>query len=131
MIIKEKFEAILTRLVTSGKEGGPLTGIEIADQFLPTDKTAKGRLRNLNAAFIISLCGKSHPSFPEAEDFIKELGYLAIARRMIDEYAIDGLILGCTEIPLLLKEEKYYNIPFLNTSKIHAESAFRYCLGEH
>jgi len=56
-------------------------------------------------------------------------GYLTIAKRMIDKENIEGLILGCTEIPLLLKEKKYYNIPFFNTSKIHAESALQYCLG--
>ena len=54
-------------------------------------------------------------------------GYLEVAQRMIDEESIQGLILGCTEIPLLLGKEKFV-IPFFDTSKIHAESAFRYSL---
>jgi len=48
---------------------------------------------------------------------------------MIDEESIQGLILGCTEIPLLLGKEKFV-IPFFDTSKIHVESAFRYSLLE-
>ena len=54
-------------------------------------------------------------------------GFLEIVQRMIDEESIQGLILGCTEIPLLLGKEKFV-IPFFDTSKIHAESAFRYSL---
>ena len=52
-------------------------------------------------------------------------GFLEVAQRMIDEESIEGLILGCTEIPLLLGKEKFV-IPFFDSSKIHAESAFRY-----
>lgn len=54
-------------------------------------------------------------------------GFLKIAQRMIDEESIQGLILGCTEIPLLLTKEEL-GMPFFDTSKIHAEAAFRYCL---
>ena len=56
-------------------------------------------------------------------------GFLEIAQRMIDEESIQGLILGCTEIPLLLTKEEL-GIPFFDTSRIHAESAFRYALSE-
>lgn len=55
-------------------------------------------------------------------------GFLTIIRRMIDRDNIEGLILGCTEIPLLLKDKEYYGIPFFNTTKIHAESALKYKL---
>lgn len=53
--------------------------------------------------------------------------FLRIAQRMIDEESIEGLILGCTEIPLLLTKDEL-GIPFLDTSRIHAESAFSYAL---
>jgi len=53
--------------------------------------------------------------------------FLKIVQRMIDEESIEGLILGCTEIPLLLTKDEL-GIPFFDTSKIHAESAFRYAL---
>ncbi len=54
---------------------------------------------------------------------------LAIAKRMVKEDHIDSLILGCTELPLILTESKY-GIPFLNTSAIHCESIIRYCIGK-
>ena len=52
---------------------------------------------------------------------------LAIAKRMVDEEGIDALILGCTELPLILTQSKY-GIPFLNTTAIHCESIIKYCL---
>ena len=53
--------------------------------------------------------------------------FLTIVKRMIDEHAINGLILGCTEIPLLLTQDEF-GIPFLNTTRIHAEAAVAYSL---
>lgn len=54
---------------------------------------------------------------------------LAITRRMVDENGIDSLILGCTELPLILTEDRY-GIPFLNTSAIHCDSIVTYCIEE-
>lgn len=54
-------------------------------------------------------------------------GLLKIVKRMIDQDNIQGLVLGCTELPLILTKDEF-GIPFLNTTKIHAESAVRYCL---
>ena len=56
-------------------------------------------------------------------------GYLAIVKKMIDTENIEGLILGCTEIPLLLTHDEF-GIPFFDTSKIHARGALRYSMGE-
>lgn len=55
--------------------------------------------------------------------------FLQIAQRMKEEDAIQGLILGCTEIPLLLTREEL-GIPFFDTSKIHAQSALRYSMAK-
>ncbi len=52
---------------------------------------------------------------------------LAIAKRMVEEDQIDGLILGCTELPLILTEDKY-DIPFFNTSAIHCEAIITFCM---
>ena len=52
---------------------------------------------------------------------------LLIAKKMVDGEGIDSLILGCTELPLILTESKY-RIPFLNTSAIHCESIIAYCI---
>jgi aspartate racemase len=46
---------------------------------------------------------------------------------MIDRAQIQGVVLGCTELPLILTKDEF-GIPFLNTTKIHAESAVKYCL---
>jgi aspartate racemase len=54
---------------------------------------------------------------------------LAIARRMIDQNGIEGVILGCTELPLILTQTAYDSIPFLNTTAIHVESIVEYCRG--
>ncbi len=54
---------------------------------------------------------------------------LQVVKRMIEEDHIDSLILGCTELPLILTESRY-GIPFLNTSAIHCESIIRYCIGQ-
>ncbi len=53
---------------------------------------------------------------------------LAIVRRMIAKDGIDSVILGCTELPLILDKDKYEGILFLNTTAIHAESIVRYCV---
>ncbi|MDF2504842.1 amino acid racemase [Clostridium sp.] len=47
-------------------------------------------------------------------------GFLTIINRMKKEESIDGVILGCTEIPLILKDRDL-NIPFLNTVQIHVD----------
>ncbi|MFH2011479.1 MAG: amino acid racemase [Pseudomonadota bacterium] len=52
---------------------------------------------------------------------------LTIVKRMIEGNKIDGLILGCTELPLILTESRY-GIPFLNTSAIHCEGIIKYCI---
>jgi aspartate racemase len=52
-------------------------------------------------------------------------GLLAIIERMIAVDKIDGVILGCTELPLIL-EKSEFGIPFLNTTAIHVESIVDY-----
>ncbi len=49
-----------------------------------------------------------------------------IAGRMVEEERIDALILGCTELPLILPEQGF-GIPFLNTTAIHVQSIVQYC----
>jgi len=55
---------------------------------------------------------------------------LFIARRIIDEDSIDSLILGCTELPVILEKDEY-GIPFLNTTAIHIDSIVNYCVGNY
>lgn len=54
---------------------------------------------------------------------------LDIAKRMVDQDKIDSLILGCTELPLILTKNEF-GIPFLNTTAIHCESIIEYCIAD-
>jgi aspartate racemase len=54
----------------------------------------------------------------------KEL--MDIARRLVEKEGIDSLILGCTELPLILPGQGF-GIPFLNTTAIHVQSIVQYC----
>jgi aspartate racemase len=49
-------------------------------------------------------------------------GLLAIATRMKKEDGIQGLILGGTELPLILTDESALGIPFLDTTQIHVNA---------
>lgn len=51
-------------------------------------------------------------------------GLLAIAQRLASRDAIDGLILGGTELPLILNED-FGPVPFLDTTKIHVARVVR------
>ncbi|WP_272149548.1 aspartate/glutamate racemase family protein [Tenacibaculum aiptasiae] len=48
--------------------------------------------------------------------------YLKIIRKL-EEQGVEGVILGCTEIPLLIKQEDV-SIPVFDTTTIHATKAF-------
>jgi len=52
---------------------------------------------------------------------------LSIVKKMIDRHSIDAVILGCTELPLILNKDEF-EIPFLNTTAIHSESIVKFCL---
>ena len=54
---------------------------------------------------------------------------LAIASRMRDAHGIDGVILGGTELPLLLRDPEWNGLRFLDTGRIHADAAVRAMLG--
>lgn len=53
--------------------------------------------------------------------------FLRIVERMVSQDKIDSLILGCTELPLILTRDEF-GIPFLNTTAIHCESIVEYCI---
>ena len=50
-------------------------------------------------------------------------GLLAAVDRLTQRAGIQGVILGGTELPLILREETRNGIPFLDTTRIHAEAA--------
>jgi aspartate racemase len=50
-------------------------------------------------------------------------GLLEIANRLKKESQIEALILGGTELPLILRDSGETGIPFLDTTRIHVEAA--------
>jgi aspartate racemase len=82
---------------------------------------------------------KAHIDFIE-QTLLYELGrgmllprtkaeYLRIANALIDEGA-QGIILGCTEIPLILSQEDF-DIPVFNTTQIHVKAAVEMAMGNN
>lgn len=55
---------------------------------------------------------------------------LAIVDRLIEREGIQGLILGGTELPLILRDVSDRGIPFLDTTRIHVERAVAQMLSE-
>jgi aspartate racemase len=47
-------------------------------------------------------------------------GLLKIIERMVERDQVEAVILGCTELPLILEKDEF-GIPFLNTTAIHVE----------
>ncbi len=56
----------------------------------------------------------------------RKAGFIAIINKLMKEGA-EGVILGCTEIPILLKQEDL-TIPVFDTTNIHAKAAVRFAL---
>lgn len=54
--------------------------------------------------------------------------FIRIIDRQVKEEGAEGVILGCTEIPLLIKQEDV-SVPVFDTTAIHAEAAVKYSLG--
>ncbi len=53
-------------------------------------------------------------------------GYLEVIRRLVGRGA-EGVVLGCTEIPLLVDEDSA-GVPLFDTTQIHAEFALDYAI---
>lgn len=55
--------------------------------------------------------------------------YVRIINRLVDEEGAQGVILGCTEIPLLVHQNDV-KVPVFDTTRIHAEAAVDYAMGK-
>ena len=64
-----------------------------------------------------------------AGKFLKESKeqYMRIIDRLVKEEGVEGVILGCTEIPLLIKQQDV-NVPVFDTTAIHVEAAVKHAL---
>lgn len=52
---------------------------------------------------------------------------LKIIKRMVDNDGVQGVILGCTELPLILTEEAF-DIPFINPTRAHIDRILKVCI---
>ena len=52
-----------------------------------------------------------------------------IIARLVKEEGAQGVILGCTEIPLLI-EQKDVSVPTFDSTRLHARAALQYALGD-
>ena len=55
--------------------------------------------------------------------------YLEVIRKMAAQGA-EGVILGCTEIKLLVQQEDIPEVPLFDTLELHCEKAAHICMGE-
>ncbi len=46
---------------------------------------------------------------------------------IIAQYPCDAVVVGCTELPMIIKQEDY-DIPILNTLDLHCEKAVNFSL---
>lgn len=53
--------------------------------------------------------------------------YINVINNMIKEDGIEGIILGCTEIEMLIKQEDL-SIPIFDTTQSHIDSIVEYCI---
>jgi aspartate racemase len=54
--------------------------------------------------------------------------FIRIINRLVEDEGAEGVILGCTEIPLLIKQEHVRTTVF-DTVHIHSEAAVELALG--
>ncbi|UJR38016.1 hypothetical protein I4U23_030698 [Adineta vaga] len=57
--------------------------------------------------------------------------YIKSIQRLYDEQHVEGVILGCTEIPLLVKQSDISHIPLFDSSQLHIQLAVDYQLGRY
>lgn len=55
--------------------------------------------------------------------------YLQIVDRLVRDQGAEGVILGCTEIPLLLRPEDRPDLPMFDTARLHCHAAVDVALG--
>jgi aspartate racemase len=57
-------------------------------------------------------------------------GFISIVRRLREEDGIDGVILGGTELPLLLRTPVIAEVPALDTTALHVDAIVRRLRGD-
>lgn len=55
--------------------------------------------------------------------------YIKIMTSLIENQNVEGIILGCTEIPLIINQDEL-TFPVFNTTKIHSLAAVEFSVGK-
>lgn len=76
----------------------------------------------INTVIFDELCSGKFAE-PSKKEFVE------IIERLVKEEGVEGVVLGCTEIPLLVKQADV-SVPVFDTTAIHAEAAVDYALGK-
>jgi aspartate racemase len=86
------------------------------ETIIPTDEKDIEIIQNI----VKNELGKGIVTKDSKEKFIN------YANKLVERGA-EGIVLGCTEIPMLIKQ-KDFNFPVLDTTKIHVESIIKFAL---
>jgi aspartate racemase len=125
----------LISIVTAAREAAKTRGLKRVGLFATTFTVQAGFYSTVFARQGIEIVAPT----PAEQDYIHEkymgelvhgiflpetrAGLLGIVDRLAHEARIQGVILGGTELPLILRAEAHNGIPLLNTTRIHAQAA--------
>jgi hypothetical protein len=82
-----EFQSILMSLYAPGEGRKPLSGVDIRTQFRPDEPGLDAEARNLNAAFLLSLCGPFQPLYEGAVSYLCGKWDSEDSRRVADFYS--------------------------------------------
>ena len=89
-------------------------GIEILSPSEP-------EMRELDRIIFDEMC--HHRFLPESKEY-----YVGVVNALSKKGA-QGVVLGCTEIKMLVDQEDFPQIPVFDTTTLHCDKAVRLCLG--
>ncbi|CAF3758348.1 unnamed protein product [Rotaria sp. Silwood1] len=55
--------------------------------------------------------------------------YISVMQRLYDEQQVEGIILGCTEIPQLVQQHEVPHLPLFDSTQLHVQLTVDYQLG--
>lgn len=119
------------------KQSGVERPILLATRFTMEQDFYKGRLAELHGveAVIPDAAGREVVHRIIYEELVRgvvnpesKVAYLREAARLRERGEVDGLIMGCTEITMLIGQDDF-DIPVFDTTAIHARAAVDFALG--
>jgi aspartate racemase len=120
------------------KHAGVSTPLLLATRFTMEHDFYKGRLaeRHGIGAIVPDEAGRDHVHRIIYDELVRGVVTEPSKQTYLDEVArgrqarqdIDGLIMGCTEITMLIGQNDF-DIPVFDTTRLHAEAAVEFALG--